>query len=86
MLLRSISRHDKVLGTHGLTPQSVALIVKSAVARSQAKDAAELASAHSLRAGSATEAAMASLHASLNHGPNWTQIAGDVIQIHSTRA
>ena len=39
-----------------LTPQSVALIVKSAVAGSKGLDAAKLVCGHSLRAGFVTEA------------------------------
>jgi integrase len=55
-LLRKVDRHDRVSET-ALTPQSVALIVKSAVRRAKGCDAARLVSAHSLRAGFVTEAA-----------------------------
>lgn len=54
-ILRRVDRHDRV-GKPALTPQSVALIVKSAVRQAKGVDAARLVSAHSLRAGFVTEA------------------------------
>lgn len=56
-LFRPVNRHDKVANELALTPQSVALIVKSAVAGSKGLDAAKFVSGHSLRAGFCTEAA-----------------------------
>lgn len=60
-LFRSISRHDKVIGNKALTPQSVALIVKSSVRRMGGDDAAKAVAGHSLRAGYCTEAATVGL-------------------------
>lgn len=62
-LLRGVDRHDRVGGA-ALTPQSVALIVKSAVREAKGGDAAKLFSAHSLRAGFVTEAAMVGMQTS----------------------
>lgn len=60
-LFRPINRHDQMIGSKALTPQSVALIVKSSV-RSMAGDgAAKLVAGHSLRAGYCTEAATVGL-------------------------
>lgn len=60
-LFRSVSRHDKVLGKKALTPQSVALIVKSSVRKMGGDDAAKAVAGHSLRAGYCTEAATVGL-------------------------
>ena len=57
-VFRSVSRHGHV-GTNGLTPHAVALIVKSSV--SNAGGNPELVSGHSLRAGYVTTAAEAGL-------------------------
>lgn len=56
-LFRPVSRHDKIVGGKALTPQSVALIVKSSVRRMAGDDAANAVAGHSLRAGYCTEAA-----------------------------
>lgn len=56
-LFRQVSRHDKVVNGKALTPQSVALIVKAAVASTKGLEAAKTVSGHSLRAGFVTEAA-----------------------------
>ena len=63
-LFRPVNRHDTVTSDLALTPQSVALIVKSAVAGSKGLDAAKLVSGHSLRAGFVTEAATIGLQTS----------------------
>jgi site-specific recombinase XerD len=47
-----------------LTPQSVALIGKSVVGKSQGTNAAKLVSSHALRAGFVTEAAMVGVQTS----------------------
>jgi integrase len=60
-LFLQISRHDKVVGTKALTPQSVALVVKSSVRRMSGVDAAKNFAGHSLRAGYCTEAATVGL-------------------------
>jgi integrase len=60
-LFRQISRHDKVVGDKALTPQSVALVVKSAVRKMSGDDAAKDFAGHSLRAGYCTEAATVGL-------------------------
>ncbi len=62
-LLRRVDRHDRVSHT-ALTPQSVALIVKSTVRKAKGGDAARLVSAHSLRAGFVTEAATVGMQTS----------------------
>jgi site-specific recombinase XerD len=54
-IFRAVSRHDRV-SEHPLTPQSVRLVVKSSVAR--VDGSLEKVSAHSLRAGYITQAAM----------------------------
>jgi integrase len=59
-LFRAINRHDQV-GGQGLTPQSVALIVKSSVRMMAGDEAAKNVAGHSLRAGYCTEAATAGL-------------------------
>ena len=63
-LFRPVNRHDTVTSDLALTPQSVALIVKSAVASSKGFDAAKMVSGHSLRAGFVTEAATVGLQTS----------------------
>lgn len=60
-LFRPINRHDQVVGSKALTPQSVALIVKAAVRMMSGDDAAQKVAGHSLRAGYCTEAAMVGL-------------------------
>lgn len=56
-LFRPVNRHDTLAREKGLTPQSVALIVKASMARSKGAEAAKTVSGHSLRAGFVTEAA-----------------------------
>lgn len=63
-LFRPVNRHDKVANELALTPQSVALIVKAAVASSKGIEAAKTVSGHSLRAGFVTEAATVGLQTS----------------------
>lgn len=60
-LFRPINRHDQVIGSEGLTAQSVALIAKSSVRMMAGDDAAKSVAGHSLRAGYCTEAAMVGL-------------------------
>jgi integrase len=60
-LFRRINRHDQVVGSTALTPQSVALIVKAAVRMMAGDDAAANVAGHSLRAGYCTEAATVGL-------------------------
>lgn len=62
-LLRRVDRHDQVSET-ALTPQSVALIVKSAVRKAEGETAARHVSSHSLRAGFVTEAATVGMQTS----------------------
>jgi integrase len=63
-LFRPVNRHDTVTSDLPLTPQFVALIVKSAVAGSKGLDAAKLVSGHSFRAGFVTEAVTVGLQIS----------------------
>lgn len=63
-LFRQVNRHDRVVKQLALTPQSVALIVKSAVGMAKGVDAAKTVSGHSLRAGFVTEAATVGLQTS----------------------
>jgi integrase len=56
-LFLPINRYDQIVGCKALTPQSVALIVKSSVRMIAGNDAAKLVAGHSLRAGYCTEAA-----------------------------
>lgn len=63
-LFRPVNRHDKLANELVLTPQSVALIVKAAVASSKGLEAAKTVSGHSLRAGFVTEAATVGLQTS----------------------
>ena len=60
-LFLPINRHDQVVGSKALTPQSVALIVKASVCLMAGEDAAKLVAGHSLRAGYCTEAATVGL-------------------------
>lgn len=60
-LFRRINRHDQVIGTKALTPQSIALIVKAAVRKTAGDEAARQVAGHSLRAGYCTEAATVGL-------------------------
>lgn len=56
-LFRPINRHDQIVGSKALTPQSVALVVKSSVRMMAGEDAAKLVAGHSLRAGFCSTAA-----------------------------
>lgn len=67
-LFRPVNRHDRVVTGRALTPQSVALIVKSAVGKAKGVDVAKTVSGHSLRAGFVTEAAAAGLQTSVIMG------------------
>jgi integrase len=60
-LFRPVNRHDKVAANKALTPQSVALVVKSSVRRMKGEEAAKAVAGHSLRAGYCTEAATVGL-------------------------
>ena len=60
-LFRPINRHDQIVGSKALTPQSVALIVKSSMRSMAGDDAGKSVAGHSLRAGYCTEAAMTGL-------------------------
>jgi integrase len=60
-LFRPINRHDQIVGSKSLTPQSVALVVKSSVRLMAGEDAAKSVAGHSLRAGYCTEAATVGL-------------------------
>jgi len=60
-LFRPINRHDQIVGSKALTPQSVALIVKASVRMMSGDEAAKMVSGHSLRAGYCTEAATVGL-------------------------
>ena len=60
-LFRPINRHDQVVGSKALTPQSVALIVKASVRLMAGDEAAKTVAGHSLRAGYCTEAATVGL-------------------------
>jgi len=60
-LFRPINRHDQVVGSKALTPQSVALIVKASVRMMAGDEAAKMVAGHSLRAGYCTEAASVGL-------------------------
>lgn len=62
-LFRQVSRHDQLVGSEALTPQSVALVIKTAVSQAKGADAAKLYAGHSLRAGFVTAASMAGLQA-----------------------
>jgi integrase len=60
-LFMPVNRHDQVVGTKALTPQAVALIVKSSVRMMSGGEAAKMVAGHSLRAGYCTEAATVGL-------------------------
>jgi integrase len=60
-LFRAVNRHDNVVDGKALTPQSVALIVKSSVRKMSGDAAAKAVAGHSLRAGYCTEAATVGL-------------------------
>lgn len=60
-LFRPINRHDQIVGSKALTPQAVALIVKSSVRMMAGDEAAKMVAGHSLRAGYCTEAATVGL-------------------------
>ncbi|MGZ5544369.1 MAG: site-specific integrase [Limisphaerales bacterium] len=60
-LFRAVNRHDQVVGDKALSPQSVALIVKSSVRMMAGDEAAKGMAGHSLRAGYCTEAATVGL-------------------------
>lgn len=60
-LFRPINRYDQIAGSKALTPQSVALIVKSSVRMMLGGDAAKGFAGHSLRAGYCTQAAISGL-------------------------
>ena len=57
-VFRWVSRHGYLVGDKGLTPQSVALVVKRSVKRVHGAAATKSVSGHSLRAGYCTEAAL----------------------------
>lgn len=63
-LFRAINRHDQVVTNVALSPQSVALVLKSAVVTAKGVDAARLVSGHSLRSGFVTEAATVGMQTS----------------------
>ena len=56
-MFRWVSRHGHLVGTKGLTSQSVALVIKRSVKRVHGAAATKAVSGHSLRAGYCTEAA-----------------------------
>ena len=60
-LFRPINRHDQIVGSNALTPQSVSLVVKASVRMSAGDEAAQMVAGHSLRAGYCTEATIAGL-------------------------
>jgi integrase len=60
-LFLRIDRHDRILGTAAITPQTVALLVKSYVREMRGAEAAKHVAGHSLRSGFVTAAAMAGL-------------------------
>jgi len=63
-LFRPVNRHDRLVNGQALTPQSVALVVKSAMGKAKGVVAAMSVSGHSLRAGFVTEAATVGLQTS----------------------
>ncbi len=67
-LFPAINRHDRVGSSRGLSPQSVALILKSAVAKAIGAGGAKHVSGHSLRSGFVTEAASIGMQTSLIMG------------------
>lgn len=60
-LFRPINRYDQIVGSKALTPQSVALIVKTSVRMMSGDQAAKSVAGHSLRAGYCSEAATVGL-------------------------
>lgn len=60
-LFRPINRHDQIVGSKALTPQSVALIVKLSVRMMAGDEAARMVAGHSLRAGFCSQAATVGL-------------------------
>ncbi|MGK5079428.1 site-specific integrase [Janthinobacterium sp. HLX7-2] len=60
-MFRPINRHDQIVGSKALTPQSVGLVVKTSVRMMAGDGAAKMVAGHSLRAGYCTEAAMVGL-------------------------
>jgi integrase len=60
-LFPRISRHDRICGTAAITPQTVALLVKSYVREMRGTEAAKHVAGHSLRSGFVTAAAIAGL-------------------------
>ncbi|MEM8515419.1 integrase [Massilia sp. MP_M2] len=60
-LFPRISRADRIIGTNSLTPQSVALLVKSYFLEMRGAVSAANVAGHSLRAGYCTEAAVAGI-------------------------
>ena len=60
-VFRWVSRQGNLVGDKGLTPQSVALVVKRSVKRVHGASATKVVSGHSLRAGYCTEAAVAGM-------------------------
>lgn len=62
-VFRPINRHDQIISTEALTPQSVALVLKGATSRAKSEEAAKSVAGHSLRAGYCTEAANAGIAA-----------------------
>lgn len=85
-LFRPVNRHDRVVSAKALTPQSVALVVKSAVGKSKGVDAAKLDSGHSLRAGFVTEAAMVGMQTSVIMGQTGHKSIGNGYAVHQTSA
>lgn len=63
-LFRQVDRHDRVVSPKALTPQSVALLVKSMVKRAKGAGAANMVAGHSLRAGFVTAAVSAGIQTS----------------------
>jgi len=60
-LFKPINRHDQIVGSKGLTAQSVALVVKASVRMMSGEEAAKMVAGHSLRAGFVTQATMVGL-------------------------
>lgn len=56
-VFRRINRHDQIVSTEALTPQAVALVLKTVVTAAKGAEAAKLYAGHSLRSGYCTEAA-----------------------------
>ncbi|WP_373991726.1 site-specific integrase [Duganella sp. BuS-21] len=60
-LFRPINRHDQIVGSNALTPQSVSLVVKASVRMSAGDEAAQMVAGHSLRAEYCTKETIAGL-------------------------